>query len=59
MELGKVSVDCSIAAEDESGGQVLGILKAILSVDFYAAASKAINYLRRYAWMKQRNCDHE
>ena len=58
MKLGKVSMDGSVAAEDQSGRIACGIFKIVLNAYLNAAASEAIDYLGRHVWVKQRGCDH-
>ena len=59
MKLGKMTVDCSVATEDERSRTVCGVLESVLNFYLDAAASEAIDCLWRYVWMKQRSCDHE
>ncbi len=59
VQLGKMPMDCAVTAEDQGGREVFNSFQAV--EDFYlnTAASKAIDYLGRHLWVKQRGCDHE
>ena len=58
MELGKVSVDGSVATEDQSSRIVVSVFQIVLDFYLNAAASEAIDYFGRHVWMKQRSGDH-